>query len=350
MPIKKSLALLLVLVTSIAFANNVELSPDHPDKYTVVKGDTLWDIAERFLRDPWRWPDVWYVNPQIENPHLIYPGDVISLTYDKDGRPQLKVSRGRETVKLSPRVRETPLDRAIPTIPLDAIQQFLSRPLVVGEGEMEAAAYVVQSADEHLVAGAGDRIYVRGIPDKQQTRYSIFRPGQVYRNPPVGDEKEGEILGYEAIFVGDANVQRFGDPATLVITSSTRETRIGDRLLPINESEIITHFLPRAPEQEVEGRIIAVLDGVSQIGQHSIVVINKGKADNIQIGHVLAVHRAGEVVLDKVTPDPHDTVKLPDERAGIVMVFRTFDRVSYGLVMSATRALHVLDYVRKPRL
>ncbi len=332
------LAAALVALAAHA-AQEVALNPEHPDRYVVKRGDTLWDIAARFLRDPWLWPEIWYVNPQIENPHLIYPGDVISLAY-VDGKPRLVLERGRRTVKLSPRVRELPLDEAIPTIPLDAIRPFLSRPRVLGEAEFEAAPYVVASADEHLIAASGMRVYARGVDQGRGARYAVLRRGEVYRDPDTG-----EVLGLEAIHVADAEVQRAGDPAVLVLRRSSRETLPGDRLFPVGEDRYTDNFLPRAPGQRVEGRIIAVFDGVSRIGQYQVVVLNRGARDGMEPGHVLAVYRAGETIRDPVRKEK---VTLPDERAGIVMVFRTFDRVSYALVMSATRAIRVLDRVRNP--
>jgi len=321
-------------------SSSVALNPSHPDEYTVVKGDTLWDISARFLSKPWLWPEVWYANPQIKNPHLIYPGDVISLVY-VDGRPQLRLRRGG-TDKLSPQVRSTPLDSAIPTIPIDAIQQFLNHSRVVSQKDLDAAPYIVESADEHLITGAGDRVYVRRLPSADTSRYSVYRQGQVYRDPDSNEQ-----LGVEALYIGDANLQRFGDPSTLQLVRTTREAKIGDLLFPVDADEIQRNFLPHAPAS-MHGRIIAVVDGVTQIGQHQVVVLNRGAHDGLEVGHVLAISQAGATVSDKVSGKRGDSVTLPDERAGILMVFRTFDRVSYALVMSATRAIHVLDKVDSP--
>ena len=338
--------ILLCLASAALVAAPPVLNSSHPDTYVVVKGDTLWDISGRFLRNPWRWPDVWQANPQVKNPHLIYPGDVISLSYDANGKPILSITRGRPTVKLSPGVRATKLDRAIPTIPLDAIRQFLSRPLVLTQKEIDEAAYVVETAGEHLVAGAGDRVYVRGIKGDTQTKFSLFQPGKPYRNP--GAEKD-DILGIEAIYVGEGTAQAFGDPTTLLLTSTKREARRGDRVMPFDENEIDEHFMPHAPQQKIDGSIIGVVDGVSQIGQHQIVVLNKGTQDKVDVGTVLSVFRKGETISDLVTTeDRDDTVTLPDENAGTLMVFRSFDRVSFALVMEATRAMHVFDAVRNP--
>ena len=335
--------ILAALLAAPAVADEVALNPSHPDRYIVVKGDTLWDISERFLRDPWLWPEVWEINPQIQNPHLIYPGDAISLIY-VDGKPQLRLERGgRPTVKLSPTAREQRIDRAIPTIPIDAIKQFLSQPLVVEEHELDSAPYVVESADEHLVVGAGGRIYVRGITDTSQGRYGVYHEGDKLIDPD-----SEELLGLHAIYLGDATVQRFGDPATLSVDRSTREIGVGDRLKAVSADEIHASFLPHAPTTDTKGRIIAVHDGVSQIGRLQIVIVNRGKREGMEVGHVLRIQQAGQEIKDKVTAAPNDKITLPDEDAGLLMLFRIFDKVSYGLVMESTRPIHVLDYVTNP--
>lgn len=342
MSILKSLALALALLATAAYADQVVLKDGHPDRYVVVKGDTLWDISERFLDSPWLWPEVWYVNPQIENPHLIYPGDVISLVY-VDGKPQLRVQRGKGTFKLSPKARVERLDTAIPTIPIDAIQQFLTQPLVADQSTLKNAAYVVSSADEHLIVGAGDRIYVRGLKADQGDRYHIFRPGDAYTDP-----QSGEILGYEALYLGDANSQKFGDPATLKLTRTTREINIGDRVMPMTQEDVYAYFSPHSPDQEVDGTIISVVDGVSQIGQYQVVVVNRGKREGVDVGTVFEIYQTGDIIADQVTKERDAAVKLPDEKAGLLMVFRTFDKVSFALIMKASSALHVGDRIRTP--
>ena len=377
-----------------ASADEVVLNPAHPQNYTVVRGDTLWDIAGRFLTHPWQWPDIWQVNPQISNPHLIYPGDLISLTY-QDGKPILSLTRGGalggRNVKLSPTVRESAHDDAIPPIPLDAIHQFLSRPKVVTEADIEAAAYVVGSQDEHLAVGSGGRVYVRGLPENPVGKYSVFRPGGAYKDPDTG-----AILGYEALHVADMQLHKLGDPATGLLTWTNREVLKGDRLMP-QELDEYPDFVPRAPGSDVHGRIISVIDGVSQIGQHHVVVINKGAVDGLEPGHVLAIFQAGQEITDPigtemahrkrledlkrqelenpssvgrffdgVANDVRDAklvvdkalgervggtpvkIQLPEERAGELLIFRTFDAVSYGLVMNTQRPIHVLDKVGNP--
>lgn len=335
----------------------VELKPNYPEKYVVVKGDTLWDISSRFLKSPWQWPQLWQFNPQIANPHLIYPGDVLSI-YFIDGKPVLGVQRkgekigevsippemiGKEypTVKLSPRIREKGLDEAIPTIPYDVINPFLSRPRVVTEDELEEAPYVVEFADNHIAAGGGYRLYARGIEENTGNGdYLLVRAGQSYRDPD-----SGEILGYEAIYIGDARLQRYGDPSTLLATNSAREILRGDRLLPKDDNDYQRSYMPRAPKNQINGSIIAVVDGVAQIGQFQVVVLNLGRQEDIEPGHVLAVNQRGGRVKDIVSGG---SVKLPDERAGEVMVFRVFERVSYALVMRATSAIHIEDMVTNP--
>lgn len=340
--VKKLLSLLAAITISLAvWADEIALNPDHPDRYVVVKGDTLWDISAMFLHDPWLWPEVWYVNPQIENPHLIYPGDVISLVY-VDGKPRLQIRRGPQTIKLSPTARATRIDEAIPTIPVDAIRQFLTQPLVVGEHELDNAPYVVDSPDEHIVTGAGDRVYVRGMDSPEYARYSLFEKGDAFTDPQTG-----EILGYEAQYLGEARLQRFGDISTMALTRTTREISKGDRLLPILDEEIHTTFLPHPPASPVDGQIISVVDGVSQIGQYQVVVINRGEREGMEVGHVLKIMQRGAKIRDTVSPK-RDKITLPDEEAGVLMVFRTFDKVSFALVMKASRAIHVLDRVTTP--
>ncbi|MET0066881.1 MAG: LysM peptidoglycan-binding domain-containing protein [Candidatus Thiodiazotropha sp.] len=328
----------LVLSFTAFAAEHVALNPSHPDRYTVVKGDTLWDISAMFLRDPWLWPEVWYVNPQIENPHLIYPGDEIVLSY-LNGRPVLRVKRKN---KLSPQIRATPLDQAIPTIPIDAIAPFLTRPYVVEENELDGAPYIVHFLDDHILGGGGISYYARSIMDDDYKQYAIVRPEKPYKDPDTS-----EILGFEALYVGTSELQRTGDPAKLFINSSETEAIIGDRLIRMEEEEPLIDFKPKVPDGEFEGRIISVLNGVSQIGQYNIVVLNKGANVGLEPGHVLEILQGGNKVRD-IVRGRGETVTLPLEKAGLLMVFRTFEKVSFALVMDASKPLHVLDWVRPP--
>lgn len=326
----------LLLSTAVA-AESVALNKNHPESYTVVKGDTLWDIAGMFLRDPWRWPDIWYVNQQIENPHLIYPGDVLSLTYI-NGKPRLTLNRG--PLRLSPQIRSTPVDDAIPLIPIDAINGFLSRPYVLEKDQLETSPYVLKFADEHIMGGSGQRFYARGSWDAETNKYDVVRKGGEYR-----DSVTNEILGYEALYVGSALMQRDGDPSTLLLTNTKIESLPGDRLLPVNQDVALRNFNPKKPENAIDGAIISVLDGVSQIGQYNVVVIDRGTSDNVSVGDVLYIKNRGETIDDPFSGTRNDKVKLPDENAGVMLIFRTFDRVSFGIVMHATRAMHVLDKI-----
>ncbi len=340
----RTLALVLLIwgAAGTAMARGIELNPDHPDRYVVVKGDTLWDISARFLRDPWLWPEVWQANPQITNPHLIYPGDTVALEI-RDGRPVLSLQRGRRTVKLSPRVRKQELEQAIPTIDPEAIRHFLNQARVVCEEELNQAPYVLGGVDKRLLAGApGERIYARGINTTGASRFGVYRVGKRYRNPA----DNADILGHEVVRVASVVLDQPGDPATLRITDISREIRAGDRLLPIgSDANTDQHLFPRAPQPGTRGSIIAVFDGVSMVGQYQGVVLNLGRQQGIQAGHVLAVYQANGKMRDPVTGEQ---VKLPDERAGILLVFRTFDRVSYALLMESTRPVRVGDTARNP--
>lgn len=351
--------------------DEIQVNPSHPDQYTVTKNDTLWDISGKFLTHPWQWPELWKNNNQIKNPHLIYPGDTIYFSM-VNGKPQLSLSRsglpepqakpnspcvlkeedykyGRkdfavsEDGKVLPCIRESELKQAIRLIPTETITSFLSSPKVVDEDELNNAPYVVDFAGEHLIVGTGDRVYVRSITDPNNLSYTIYRPGNPYISP-----ESGEVLGYEAQYIADTSLQQPGDPATLTIIKSTREIRIGDRIMPNAELDIAINYFPRPPEQSIKGSIISVLGGVSQIGRYNVVVIDKGTADGLLAGHELDIYRSGRIVRDDYSPIKNDAVNLPDEIAGTLMVFRPFERVSYALVMKATQALHVLDKVRTP--
>lgn len=365
---------LMGLLTSLfisfsALAEEIELNTSHPDQYTVVKGDTLWDISGKFLTHPWQWPELWQHNNQIQNPHLIYAGDTIYFSM-VNGKPQLNLSRseqpepsndgtcvlreedyinGRKDFAVSvdgkvlPCIRESGIKEAIKMIPTNAIAQFLSSPRVVSENELNAAPYVVDFAGEHLIAGSGDRLYVRAITDPQSMSYTIYRAGDTYTNPDTG-----EILGYEATYIADTSLQQAGDPATLIINKSASEVRIGDRVMANSEDNVTLNYFPRPPEHGLKSNIISVLGGVSQIGLHNVVVIDKGSQDGLMVGHELDIYQRGNSVRDPYSATTNDTVKLPDEIAGKLMVFRPFERVSYALVMKATRAIHVLDKAQSP--
>lgn len=418
--------IILLVITTVAvhnvFADTVTVRPDHPDQYVVVKGDTLWDISARFLNEPWYWPEIWEGNPQIENPHLIYPGDVISLSY-KDGQPVLTVNgdaanggagdggasersqtiSGRN-VKLSPQIRAYDRDLAIPTIPIDAIRPFLEHPQVVSGDEIDSWPYVVANIEQSLVATAGNKVYVRGLPENVADRnFSIYRKGKALINSRKDDKR---ILGYEAIYIGDAVLEERGDPASVIVTTVEREIVAGDRLSRQFEKDIETRFIPHLPSEGVAGNILSVYGGdVVNIGKYMIIAFDIGAKDGLESGNVLGIFQAGRVALDKTAPVlqqarednerlrirqeyrdaeddslgdalggalaevvdgvvdakrrfdkkfPHisnrqagvEEVGLPEEQAGVVIVFKTFDRLSYGLIMESTRSIRLLDSVR----
>ncbi len=316
------------------------LRNDAPDRYTVVRGDTLWDISGRFLQHPWQWPEVWRVNPQIDNPHLIYPGDIVYL-YDCGGRPCLGLERGQGVVRLSPEVRTTPRREAIEPIPLEAVRLFLRDHRVITDPEaLDELAYVVGGNDGRLISGAGDRFYARGdVP--AGGRVGIYRRGERYL-----DAATGEVLGLELESVGEARQRRQEDDiAVLEATEATQEIRNGDIVLPLEERVLVTEFQPRAPDHRVDGRILSVPGGVRFIGRLQMVALDRGTRDGLAPGHVLAVEQRGELVDD---PRTGEMLRLPGEDAGLVMVVRPYEKMSYGLVMQATRTLAVGDRLHTP--
>lgn len=336
----------MVSLYSVAadFAAQNPMKEGHPDKYIVKKGDTLWGISDKFLASPWLWPEIWQVNPQINNPHLIFPGDTIGLVYI-DGQAKLTVLRrgaqGR-TVKLTPTARITPIDTAIPSIPMDAIESFIQNNRIIDEEMLAVAPYVISGEEGQLIGGKDDKIYARGnFTETPQKRYGIYRGSDRYVDPVTK-----ELLGYEALEIGTAKVTaQNNDVLTMILTDTNQDVRIGDRLLESEEVKLETVFHPSSPDEDIRGHIIAVPGGVSQIGQFDVVVINKGEREKIKPGNVLAIYRKGALVKD---PFAKETVELPAERAGLLMVFRVFDKVSYGLVLRSKRVLSLLDEVRNP--
>ena len=317
----------------------VPLAEGHPNEYVVQVGDTLWDIAATFLRDPWFWPEIWYVNPDIVNPHLIYPGDVLGLVY-VDGQPRITNVRA-STYRMSPQARVTPLNEAIASIPYEEVAAFLRSGVVLEKKQADDLPYLLSTRGDHLIASAGNEIYVRGLTGTAPgSRYQV-----VHISDPLRDPDDNHLIGYVGIPVGDGRLVRGGDPATVALTDTSREAIPGDRLLP-EEVDVPLNFFPRAPSTAIEGRIIEVIGGVTQIGQYMVVVLNRGTNHGVSIGDVLTVFQSGEEVKDRIGGGK---VKLPEEEAGTLMVFKTYDRISYGLVMEATQAIHIHDAFRNPR-
>jgi len=333
----------------------IRVKAEHPRQYTVKKGDTLWGISNLFLQDPWYWPEIWQKNNQITNPHLIFPGDVLTLVY-VNGQPQMLVNevqhkavqqgspQGLPVKKLSPSIRTQPLQASIPSIPGDAIRQFLSKPRVVTKEQLDNAPRIIASDEKHLILGFGDRVYVRGDIDKERVRFSTFRPGDALYDPA-----SNELLGYEAKYSGAVRITTYDDPASGDITISEREILIGDRLLPEDKSKRANLYFPHIPDREINAQIISLYDSLFGVAQYQIVVINKGERDGMEVGHLLATFTRGETVYDDFAPEGKTLVKLPNERSGLIMIFKAFDRVSYALTLESRRVIHKDDFAHTPR-
>lgn len=374
--------LLLCCLALPAVADTVQLQENHPERHVVVKGDTLWGISGKFLKDPWQWPKVWRMNrEQIKNPHRIYPGDVIVLD-TSSGEPQLRLLR-ENTVVLEPTVREEELEKAaIPTIQPNVISPFLTQHLVINNNELDSAPMIVNGPDNRLVLSPGTNIYVSRIDEEDGRQWHVYRPGN-----PLIDPDSKAVLGTEAIYLGDAKVKRFGAPATVEVVRAKEEIFKQDKLVPAPE-KLQDNYIPRAPDNAVKGRILSIHGGVAEAGVNSIVSLSLGTADGMEEGHVLAIKRTGSLVQlpstnrreykpyrwPKNKNQPYDwstgsyatatetpesaakagekldpsLIKLPNERIGLLMIFRTFDRVSYGLVMQASDPVNTLDLVETP--
>jgi len=336
------------------------VNPSAPKSYVVKRGDTLWGIASMFLKDPWLWPEVWIINPQIPNPHLIYPGDTLALAYGANGSPQVSVAQAGaarlESVRLDPRLRSTPLDAAIPTIPYASIQGFLSHPRLLTRDQIRTAPYVLAFRDMHQVGGSGIEVYVANLSAEQNARYAVMRVGDELRDPD-----DNALLGYEGVYTATALVERPGSPAKALLTDPAMETVAGDRLVTATEEAPPINFTPRAPSGNVHGRIIAIVGGTDLSGQFEVVAINRGKSQGLDVGNVLAVDTAGEVVPDLyrggrdissmgtgIDKAFAPKVRLPDERSGTLLVFKVYDRMSYALIVGALNTIHVHDVVRNP--
>ncbi len=378
-----ALAFFAISATAWAQAPSAPLTlrPDAPDRYVVVPGDTLWSIAQRYTDSPWRWPELWGLNrDEIRNPHLIYPGYVIVLdrargrlsiggeptgaptgeptgapTGEPTGAPSgapsgapagapTEARTPSGTVKLGPRVRVESLAKdEIPSIPSSVIEPFLSRPLIIEPDGLDKAPTIVGTQADRVVLAAGNRAYVRGIGGSQEESWYVYR-----RGVPLVDPDSNQTLAYEAIYLGTARLQRGGEPATVVLTSVAQEVGAGDKLVAAGRPQPI-NYAPHAPHSKIHGRVIGIYGSLGKVGEagpQSIISINKGARDGLEVGHVLALYSLGGAVRD--VSRPRGTIKLPDERAGLAFVFRVFNRVSYALVMNITRPVSPLDVVQTP--
>ncbi|MEO8145953.1 MAG: LysM domain-containing protein [Betaproteobacteria bacterium] len=319
------------------------MKPDAPERYVVVPGDTLWSIAQRYTDSPWRWPELWNLNKdQIKNPHRIYPGNVIVL--DR-ARGSLALA---DTVKLSPKVRaESTAQAAIPSIPPAIIEPFLTRPLVIEADGLDNAPTIVATEESRVILETGNRAFVRGLGDSRETTWFVYR-----RGPALVDPDTKTTLGYEAIYLGTARVVRNGDPAVIQLTSVTQEVGVGDKLVAAGKPDVPT-YAPRAPSANVKGRIISLYGRDTRVGEYgnqSVIAINLGKSQGIEVGNVVALYRPGATVADASRPTGTSAAPLvlPNERYGIAFVFRVFDRVSYALVMTISKPVNKLDLVQNP--
>lgn len=337
--ISAALAASLVLGSMNAFSqSDSPLANDRPDTYVVQVDDTLWDIAETFLKDPWYWPEIWYINPDIVNPHLIYPGDILGLIYI-EGR-QMVTPIHASSYRLSPEARETPLSEAVTSVSYDSIAAFLTTGAILEKSQIKKMPYLLATRGEHLIAAAGNSVYIRGLDDDTVGQ----RLNVVHVGDPLIDPDGNKLVGYQGTLVATGTLSRGGDPATLALTDSIMEAKEGDVLIS-TRVDLPLNFFPRAPSSTIDGQIIAVVGGVTQIGQYQVVIVNRGTDDGLAVGDVLTVFQKGPKIKDRVKGG---SVKLPDEPAGTIMVFKLFDDIGYGLVMEATQAIHVEDFIRNP--
>lgn len=377
MCMKNRIISLLVVAASMAWAAAAgaqDLKADAPDRYTVQRGDTLWGISGRYLETPWNWPRLWNMNrEQVRNPHRIYPGDVLVLDRTT-GRLNV------ETVALSPRVRTEDLSQAVPTIPPSVIEAFISRPMVVGENELDSAPKIMATEESRVVVGAGNIAYVRGLAKEKGENWYIYRRGD-----KLVDPDSGATLGYLGLYLGEARVRQFGEISRIEITKSTQEIYTGDSLVPITREAPVFAYVPRAPSGNVQGRVMALNDNLYETGRYSVVSLSRGSKDGLESGHILALYRSPNTaryslrtssllgrtgpsgnddrrpyyeeqlnvrnspVFSKQVPiNDADLAKLPDERYGLVMVFRTFERASFALVMQSRLSVAIDDIFTTP--
>ena len=356
---RKIISLIFFLLPVLAFAAGSEspsdirlnIRSDAPDRHIVVKGDTLWDISGTFFKDPWKWPHIWGLNKDtIKDPHWIYPGDVIfldrnngTLRIGESGASSAEmaasgVSDTGNTVKLYPEVRIYPSSHdAISSIPASAIQPFLTRPLIIEADELKNAPTLIGAREGRVILGNDDTAFVKNLPADKGDQWQIYRPGKTFVDP---DTKK--VLGIEAIYLGNIEVTHFADVSTVNITHAVEEINAGDRLVLHSEDEA-SSYLPRAPENKISARVISIYGGVSQGGQNTVITLNKGARDGLEKGHVLALYHKGEVV-----KSDGQKYTLPDERYGLVFVFRVFNKVAYALVMETRLPVQLLDSAKNP--
>lgn len=321
------LLLILSLLSMPWVCSAIHLRANAPKRYVVREGDTLWEIAGKFLDKPWEWKKIWHSNPQVKNPNRIYPGAVLAIRY-QNGQPYLVMTR-HGTYKLSPQARPQPSFHAIPTIPLGAIKPFLDGAQVMDDDQLSHAPYVVAYAEKHLLAGPGVEVFVKNLPPSKQKRYAFFRPDGEYVDPITH-----EFLGYIARYIGHGDLIEGGNPAVIAVADITRGVRVKDRVLSSDHQDFEPSFEPQAPNKHIVGEVIDLFGGATQIGTSQVVVVNRGKREGLEPGDVLSIYQLSRTVADPIKP--MEKVHLPGKRIGEVMVFRTFSKVSFGLVLRAS--------------
>lgn len=361
---RKIISLICILLPILTYADELVIRENAPDRYVVVKGDTLWDISNKFFKDPWKWPQIWGFNKEsIKDPHWIYPGNVVFLDYVNkrlhfgqqiktttttptditlvpaiSANPEMAISRNLNLDKLSPEVRVLNADHdAIASIPASIIGPFLDKPLVIEEDEFENAPTLIGTVEKRSLLSFGDTAFARNLPGDKGPLWQLYRPGKKYRDPD-----SGETLGYEAIYLGEANLQKHDEISTLKITKSVLDIQVGDNFIQSTVT-LPNNYLPRAPSTKMSAKVMSIYGGMDQAGQNAIIVINKGKRDGLENGHVLALYKESESAKYK-----GDSYKLPALRYGLVFVFRTFDKVSYALVMEVQNSVQLLDSLETP--
>lgn len=332
---------------SPAIADELRMQENAPDRYVVVKGDTLWDISGKFLKDPWKWPQIWNMNKEdIKNPHWIYPGDVIVMD-NSSGSPRLRLLGNakndglRANLKMDPRIRITQFEsQAAPAIPANAIEPFLSKPLVVEEEAFIRAPRIALSPDDRLNMTTGDQAYAVGLAGNPGDQWQIFHGNKELRDPDTN-----ELLGYEGTYVGDATTRKVGEVSTLQVSKVVQEVSIGDRILPKPRREYV-NYVPHVPDADIRGKVISTYGGVNDAGPYTTVVVNKGARDGLGLGHVLFAYKPPRQIIKESSAD--DGKLTPPEKSATLFIYRVFPKLSYGLVLSSTVPVNLLDVVRRP--